>query len=106
MSQPKYFSVFLPDVHNPFRESTTSPSRAARYTSDEAPTFEHRHQTDMNFQVDTDLEVSSEENSFRTNTGNPTLVIPAGVLSPGRQYMFSMSATNSLFGIGYSGEPR
>ena len=54
------------------------------------------------FQVDTDL--SYERNSFRTEVSNPTLVVHAGVLSPGRQYTFSITATNT-FGIsGYSGK--
>lgn len=60
----------------------------------------------MNFQVDTDLGLSNAGNSFRTEVSNPTLVIPAGVLTPGRQYTFSMTATNSVGGVGYSGKHR
>lgn len=58
---------------------------------------------DPGFQIDGNLELSLEENAFGTGASHPTLVIRAGILSPGRSYTFSMTATDLVGSSGYSG---
>lgn len=57
-------------------------------------------------QVYGNLEVSPGDTDSWTGSSHPTLVIRAGVLSPGRSYTFSMTATDLAGGIVYTGERR
>lgn len=58
---------------------------------------------DFDCQVGSDLDLTGE-GTLATAANHPTLVVRAGVLSPGRSYTFSMTATDLFGSTGYSGK--
>lgn len=56
-------------------------------------------------QVDSNIDLSDGwSGSFGTGANEPTLVVRPCILTPGRTYTFSLTATDSSASVGYTGK--